>query len=164
MSLSNNEFLSEYEIKKPDYDYIERSYIGMKDTSHSPARYEKHNDYWVKKENKKGFFGKKKAKLMFTGDITCFEKQFEQAQNGEDYDFSYEFDAVRPIFEQSDLTVGNLETMIVPYAPYRTEKYVAEQNFHCNAPLEFLDAVYKAGIDVVTNANNHDLDTGAVGI
>lgn len=101
---------------------------------------------------------------MFVGDITCFGKQFTEAQNGEDYDFDYEFEKVKPVFEQADLVVGNLETMVFPNAPYRTEKLVAEQNFHCNAPLEFLDAVRKVGFDLVTNANNHDLDTGSVGI
>lgn len=101
---------------------------------------------------------------MFTGDITCFEKQFAEAQKDKDYDFSFEFEAVKPIFDKADLVVGNLETMIFPNAPYRTEKYVSEQNFHCNAPLEFLDAIRKAGVDVLTNANNHDLDTGAIGI
>ena len=101
---------------------------------------------------------------MFVGDITCFEKQFEEARQGQDYDFSYELEKVRPIFAGADLVVGNLETMIFPDAPYRTEKYVSEQNFHCNAPIEFLDAIRKAGIDVLTNANNHDMDTGAVGI
>ena len=165
MTHSNNAWLEQYELKAPDYDYVEREHIGMADASHVPARYTKKDGVWVPRKLKDRLFGKKKrARLMFVGDITCFERQFEEAEKGEGYDFSYEFDQVRPIFAQADLVVGNLETMIVPDAPYRTEKYVCEQNFHCNAPLEFLDAVRKAGIDVVTNANNHDLDTGAVGI
>lgn len=101
---------------------------------------------------------------MFVGDITCFDKQFVEARCGENYDFSYEFEKVSPIFSEADLVVGNLETMIVPEAPYRSEKHVSEQNFHCNAPNEFLDALRKAGIDVLTNANNHSLDTGTIGI
>ena len=164
MAHSNNEWLEQYELKAPDYDYIERDYVGMADASFPPARYTKKGDTWVPKKIKHRLFGKKNVRLMFIGDITCFEKQFDEARNGDDYDFSFEFDKVRPIFAQADLVVGNLETMIFPDAPYRTEKYVSEQNFHCNAPIEFLDAIRKAGVDVLTNANNHDMDTGAVGI
>ena len=159
-----NEWLEKYEIKKPDYDYVDRDYIGMSDVTYEPARYVKKGDSWKSKKVTRKLFAKKHVKLMFVGDITCFEKQFEEAQQGRDYDFSYEFEKVQPIFAEADLVVGNLETMIFPNAPYRTEKYVSEQNFHCNAPIEFLDAIRKAGIDVLTNANNHDLDTGAVGI
>lgn len=164
MAHSNNEWLEQYELKKPDYDYIERPYVGMADAAYPPARYTKKGEVWVPRKMKNRLFGKKRARLMFLGDITCFEKQFEEARNGDDYDFGYEFEKVKPLFHQADLVVGNLETMIFPDAPYRTEKYVSEQNFHCNAPIEFLDAIRKAGVDVLTNANNHDLDTGAVGI
>lgn len=166
MKYDNNSELEIYEIKKPDYDLFEREYVGMSDVKYESARFQKDGEQWKSKRKFGGFFSRKKKEItvMFTGDITCFEKQFAEAQNGKDYDFSYEFEKIKPVFEQADLVVGNLETMIFPNAPYRTEKYVAEQNFHCNAPIEFLDAIRKAGIDVLTNANNHDLDTGAVGI
>ena len=164
MAQIKNQWLEKYEIKKPDYDYIERECVGMEDAAFPPARYVLKNGVWVSKTIKQRLFGKKKVRLMFVGDITCFEKQFDEAKVEQGYDFSYQLDKVRPIFAEADLVVGNLETMIFPNAPYRTEKYVSEQNFHCNAPIEFLDAVRKAGFDVLTNANNHDLDTGAVGI
>lgn len=164
MAEIKNAWLEKYEIKGPDYDYVDREHIAMKDTQYESLRYNKTASGWKSKKQTKSLFRKKRAKLMFIGDITCFEKQFEEAKQGETYDFRYEFENVKPLFEQADLVVGNLETMIFPEAPYRTEKYVAEQNFHCNAPIEFLDAVRYAGIDMVTNANNHDLDTGAVGI
>lgn len=164
MAHTANEWLEKFEIKKPDYDYIERDCMTMDNVEFAPMRYEKDGDSWKSKKTTRRLFGRKKCRLMFVGDITCFEKQFEEAWNGENYDFSYEFEKIRPVFAEADLVVGNLETMIFPDAPYRTEKYVSEQNFHCNAPVEFLDAVRKAGIDVLTNANNHDMDTGAVGI
>ena len=156
----DNLLLEKYEIKKPDYDMKERDYVGMADVVLEPKRYVKKGENWENKNPE----NKNKIRVMFTGDITCFEKQIEEAQNGADYDFAYQLDQVRPVFEQADLVVGNLETMIFPDAPYRTEKYVAEQNYHCNAPVEFLDAIKKAGFDVLTNANNHDMDTGAVGL
>ncbi len=166
MAHTENAWLEKFEVKKPDYDLSERDYVGMQNAKFAPARYVCKDDIWKTKKTGLKLFGgsKKKARLMFVGDITCFEKQFEEARNGADYDFNYLFERVKPVFAQADLVVGNLETMIFPDAPYRTEKYVSEQNFHCNAPLEFLDAVRNAGIDVVTNANNHDLDTGAIGI
>lgn len=164
ISYQDNVWLEKYEIKKPDYDLIDRAYVGMRDAEFKPARFVKQGNYWVPKNLLKRHLSSKTAKIMFVGDITCFAKQFEEAKENDGYDFYYEFEQVQPIFAQSDLTVGNLETMIVPEAPYRTEKLVSEQNFHCNAPLEFLDAIRKAGIDVLTNANNHDMDTGAVGI
>jgi len=160
----SNIVLEKYEIKKPDYDYVDREYIGMENDIFPSKRYFFKNGQWYAKEVKAKLFGKKKVRIMFVGDITCFEKQFEEAQQGNEYDFSYELEHVKPIFEKADLVVGNLETMICPNAPYRTEKYVSEQNFHCNAPIEFLDALRKNGFDMLTNANNHDLDTGAVGL
>lgn len=156
--------LEKYEIKKPDYDLIERDISQFDNVKLDVIRYKNEDGVWRQKSQKKGLFAKKTAKLMIVGDITCFEKQFDQAKTEEGFDFKYEFEKVKPIFEQADLVIGNLETMIFPNAPYRTEKYVAEQNFNCNAPIEFLEAVRYAGFDMVTNSNNHHLDTGAIGI
>ena len=158
----DNLLLEKYEIKKPDYDLKEREYVGMADVVLEPERFVKKGENWESKNPE----NKDSIRIMFTGDITCFEKQIEEAttETGRDYDFAYQLHEVMPVFKQADLVVGNLETMIFPDAPYRTEKYVAEQNYHCNAPVEFLDAIKKAGFDVLTNANNHDMDTGAVGL
>ena len=152
--------LSKYELKAPDYDLIDRQYNPEFDVPREPLRYRKNGDNWVAKNNK----GNSTARIMFAGDITCFEKQMETSFTDGAYNFDHEFRCIKDVLSQSDLAVGNLETMLYPQAPYRNEKYVAEQNFHCNAPLEFLQAVRTAGFDVLTNANNHDMDTGAIGI
>jgi len=159
MSYKSNAWLEKYEIKKPDYEIFERSHD---ENMHSSClRYDKVENGWVlNKSVSESEYGR----LMFVGDITCLEKQFQEAAIGESYDFNYAFEKIKDVFSQADLVVGNLETMIFPEAPYRTEKYVSEQNFHCNAPIEFLTALYDAGVDMLTTANNHDLDTGAVGI
>lgn len=154
-----NIHLEKYELKKPDYDYIQRDYEGARNLRYAPARYKKSSIEWESISAQK-----ESARIMFLGDITCFGKQFTEAQIGRGFDFSYEFEKLKGVFSQADLVVGNLETMIFPEAPYRNEKLVSEQNFFCNAPVEFLDAIRKAGIDALTNANNHVLDTGAVGI
>lgn len=156
----DNLYLEQYEIKGVDYDYRDRPLDARLHTEHEPQRYERKGDAWVAKKSNDG-----KARILFAGDITCFEKQIEEAKTGKDeYDFDYIFEKVKGIFAQSDLAIGNLETMIVPEAPYRTEQIVSEQAFMCNAPLQFLDAVRKTGFDCLVNANNHDYDTGAVGI
>lgn len=159
-SSPQNEFLEKYEVKKPDYDYIVREHNKMADLRFSPARYERAGEWWKAKENGE----KSKIRIMVAGDITCFGRQLDDAKTDDGWDFNYEFDKVRPLFATSDLAVGNLETMVFPEAPFRSEKFVSEQQYHCNAPIEFLDAVRNAGFDLVTNANNHDMDTGAVGI
>lgn len=158
--IADNSILAEFELKKPDYDCIQRDVSKFDDISYTPERFARDGKWWKSKQNQ----NEDKISIMFAGDITCFNKQFEDAETEDGWDFNYEFAQVKPIFNQADLVVGNLETMIMPTAPYRIEKFVSEQQFHCNAPLEFLDAVRNAGFDVVTNANNHDMDTGAVGI
>ena len=160
----SNLLLEKYEIKKPDYDLIHRDKIGMEDAVFHPQRYTFRDGQWFQNTPHAQRMKANTARLLFLGDITCFEKQFDEAQTQDGYDFSYQLAQVKSIFAQADLVVGNLETMIFPNAPYRSEKYVSEQNFHCNAPIEFLYALRLAGIDMLTNANNHDLDTGAIGI
>lgn len=157
----NNNGLKKYEIKAPDYDYAEcPGYIEENYRGYSPARFTREADCWKSKDRTI----KDCVKIMFAGDITCFQNQFVAAEENGIYDFRYEFEVVKELFSQSDLAIGNLETMIVPQAPYRNEKFVSEENYFCNAPIEFLEAVKTCGFDVLTNANNHDLDTGAVGI
>ena len=76
-----NEWLEKFEIKKPDYDLIEREYVGMEGVKYTPVRYVKKGDMWKSKKTISNLFGKKKIRLMFIGDITCFEKQFEDYEN-----------------------------------------------------------------------------------
>lgn len=156
--------MKKYEIKEPDLDFIERSHPSLEEASMEPERYTLKKKYWTKKNKTRKLFEKKPVTILFTGDITCFDKQFEAAKTESGYDFTYEFDLMRPIFAQADLVVGNMETVLCSYAPYRSEKVVIEENFYCNAPLDFLDAVKKSGIDVLTNSNNHDIDAGAIGL
>lgn len=163
MSIESNKWLEEYEIKHPDIDYVKRDSFKAVESCEI-LRYEKNGQYWINKNSKKSLFGNRKATVFFTGDVTCFDKQFAAAQTEEGYSFDYEFAEIKPIFNKADLVVANLETAIVPEAPYRSEKIVIEENFYCNAPLEFLSAVRNAGVDIVTTANNHDIDTGTVGL
>ena len=156
----NNMWLRKYEFKEPDLDFIYRKNVQMRNKNMEPLRYHSENGVW--KQDAQDTEGT--ALIMFTGDITCFDKQFETSVSGDGYDFKHEFGKMRNVFKQADLVVGNLETQIVPDAPYRSEKIVIEENFYCNAPYEFIDAIKWAGFDVLTTANNHDIDVGAVGV
>mgnify|MGYP000852251288 CR=1 FL=1 len=105
-----------------------------------------------------------KALISCVGDMLAEEKLYKSHLIGGRTDFHDVFAFVRPYFAASDLTVGNLETMLCAAAPYTGEQYKVDGKYHCNAPQSFLDAVRQAGFDFLMLANNHNLDCGAAGI
>lgn len=105
-----------------------------------------------------------KALISCVGDMLAEEKLYKSHLIGGRTDFHDVFTFVRPYFAVSDLTVGNLETMLCAAAPYTGEQYKVDGKYHCNAPQSFLDAVRQAGFDFLMLANNHNLDCGAAGI
>lgn len=105
-----------------------------------------------------------KALLSCVGDMLAEEKLYKSHLIGGRTDFHDVFTFVRPYFAASDLTVGNLETMLCAAAPYTGEQYKVDGKYHCNAPQSFLDAVRQAGFDFLMLANNHNLDCGAASI
>lgn len=98
-------------------------------------------------------------KLTFTGDLAVDRPFLNGAHIDEkNYDFSGCFDDVAPLFQQSDLVVGNLETVFCgPNVPYN-------RGLHYNTPDAFLDEIQNAGIGFVTTANNHCYDGGERGL
>jgi|GEM_PF-3398727 len=104
------------------------------------------------------------AKIMCVGDLMGEPKMQEAAFFGDMYNFRSSFKYVKPIFETADLVVGNLETMICTTAPYAREQHKIAGKYHCNAPVEYLDALRYAGFDIFAVSNNHNLDCGADGI
>lgn len=105
-----------------------------------------------------------KALISCVGDMLAEEKLYKSHLIGGRTDFHDVFTFVRPYFAASDLTVGNLKTMLCAAAPYTGEQYKVDGKYHCNAPQSFLDAVRQAGFDFLMLANNHNLDCGAAGI
>lgn len=161
MSYSDYEWLKKYEVKAPDYDFADRENAGTETINYDSLRFYNNDNVWAQRNKS----SQDKAKLIFAGDITCFERQIEEAKVGENsYDFGYAFEPVSDIFKQADFVCGNFETMVSQSSPYRTEMYVSEQDFHCNAPVNLLEALRSCGFDMLTNANNHDLDTGVIGL
>lgn len=72
---------------------------------------------------------------------------------------SYLFDKVVKSLATADLRLANLETVVV-----RQPRDLLKGRACLVAPLDALDALHSANIDVVTFANNHVLDMGAQGM
>lgn len=148
--------LSKYEQNPPDYEPQVRR------TTQEHIRrfsYDSKNKYYY--NNKKTV---NTSKIMFTGDLMCEQKMYQAYNYGGEflpYDIFY---YVKSIFNEADLVVGNLETMVCESAPYTGEKHKINGKYHCNAPESYLDILKYAGFDLFTMANNHNLDCGVQGI
>ncbi|WP_308634441.1 CapA family protein [Paenibacillus silvisoli] len=100
------------------------------------------------------------ATWVAVGDIMMHMPQLPGAYNEKTktYNFQGFFKQVKPILEQGDWTLANLETPIAG----KSLGYSGFPRF--NAPTELGDALKYAGFTTVTTANNHALDRGAKGI
>lgn len=96
--------------------------------------------------------------LSVIGDIMCHNTQYNDAFENGIYDFSYVFDDIREKLTNSDFSVGNLETTFAG----ETKGYSSYPEF--NSPESLATAIKEAGIDLVSTANNHSLDSGYSGI
>lgn len=98
--------------------------------------------------------------ITAVGDIMMHNTQIKAGfdpQQGT-YDFSSFFTNVAPIFQASDLVIGNLETTLAGEAA----KYSGYPRF--NAPEILADNLKAAGFDILTTANNHSLDKNYGGL
>lgn len=68
------------------------------------------------------------------------------------------FGAMAPVLRAADLAMVNLETAITEGGTAEDKRYVFR------APATAFQALRAAGIDVATNANNHGMDYGQVGL
>src|SRR5690625_773044 len=97
--------------------------------------------------------------LAAAGDIMAHDDQIESALVTDGaYDFNPMFKDVKPILSEADLTLANFETTTggadLGYSGFPI----------FNSPDELIDAVSYAGVDVLTTANNHSLDTRDTGL
>ena len=75
------------------------------------------------------------------------------------YDFNDIFQFTSKYFHESDLSIGVYEgSSAGNNTSYSTSNYGDGIPLYLNFPDEFAEAVYKAGINLVTTANNHLLD------
>ena len=101
----------------------------------------------------------KKVKLGATGDILLHLRLIKHAKQSDGtYNFNYQMENVRDLFEKSDLNIVNQESLIagkkLGYSDYP----------RFNGPKEIRDTLKEFGVDIVTIANNHTLDKGEEGV
>ena len=99
------------------------------------------------------------ATICFVGDLMCHSTQFNYAKvDADSFDFTGVYREVKPYLSKSDLTIGNLETVIAG----KNEGYSGYPYF--NAPDDYIYALKEAGFDLLITANNHSLDQGWDGV
>lgn len=118
----------------------------------------------VAEENENNKNTQEKTDTTFTlaaiGDIMCHNSQFKDAYNSETstYDFSYVFDNISTYTKTADLCIGNLETTFAG----EEKGYSGYPQF--NTPDNLAYELKGIGLDVLTTAGNHALDTGYTGL
>ena len=99
-------------------------------------------------------------KITFLGDIMAEPPVLKAAKKKDgSYCFDGVFARVRPLLAKSDFVVGNLETPLAGEAAGYTRNHLG-----FNAPDEYADACKKAGINLLSTANNHTFDRGYDGM
>ena len=100
----------------------------------------------------------KLIKMTFLGDMLCEREQIAAVRRRHS-DYGEVFAQVKHLWSDSDYVVANLET------PLAGREYkLAFEKMRFNAPVEFGEAIRKAGISHVSIANNHALDRGEEGL
>ena len=75
-----------------------------------------------------------------------------------EYGPDYPFDAVLPLLRSAPIVLGNLE------GPFAHKARKQPRNFSYRVDVELASSLTRAGINVVTLANNHLLDCGRAGV
>jgi hypothetical protein len=120
-------------------------------------------------------FASEKVILSFSGDLIIHEDLYKKVVQDKEHDFSKLWQKTFPLFEKADFSYVNLEG---PTAVGITNKlknkgdvgFVYDNEIYSGTDLLFnyhpslIDALKKTGFDIVSTANNHSLDRGAIGI
>lgn len=149
--------VKKYEFRTPCRDVFTRS---LRDSNIIDSRYSLKNGEYIYNSKTP----KSSVKIIMTGDLMCRASQVKSAWERGAYNFDASFEYVRGILSDSDLTIGNMESMISESSIYTDESYFLDDRVHLNAPDAFLSSVRGAGFDVVVNAQNHAYDTGTRGV
>jgi len=98
--------------------------------------------------------------MSVIGDIMCHNSQYKDAyvSSTGTYDFSYVFDDIKNYISDADIAVGNLETTFAG----KERGYSNYPRF--NTPEQLAYNLKDFGIDVLSTANNHSMDTNFSGI
>ncbi|GGP12168.1 CapA family protein [Oceanobacillus neutriphilus] len=95
-----------------------------------------------------------KVTVAAIGDILIHDRVYDDARNGEKYDFKPMLAEIADYLRDPDITVANQETIM------GGESIGLSGYPSFNSPLEIGDDLQDAGIDMITMANNHTLDRG----
>lgn len=106
-----------------------------------------------------------RIRLTFAGDVTLGSEEYLwgksfslisfERKHGQDYFF----EKVRPLFEQDDLTIVNLEGVLSDSA----EDENKEKTYRFRGPSSFAGILAAGNVEAVNLANNHSLDYGERG-
>lgn len=97
---------------------------------------------------------KTEVSLTAIGDIMFHDDQLESGLEIDDtFDFNPMFADVKPLLSSADITLANFETTLGG----SSLGFTGYPQF--NSPDEVADAIQNAGVDILTTANNHSLDT-----
>jgi poly-gamma-glutamate capsule biosynthesis protein CapA/YwtB (metallophosphatase superfamily) len=100
-------------------------------------------------------------RLVFTGDIMGHDAQIRSAKISKGkYDYEPCFRYIKPILQDADLAIGNLEVTLPNRKPYTG--FMALPIFR--SPNALAIALKNAGIDLLLTANNHSNDSNRKGI
>lgn len=106
-------------------------------------------------------------KFTFTGDLILLKDMVEYGYDDESksYKFDDMFKYVKEYYDEADFNIGVFEGPVAG-----AEKGFSTSNFndgipiYLNYPVEYAEAVKRAGFNLVTLANNHMLDQGVDGL
>ena len=98
--------------------------------------------------------------MSVIGDIMCHNSQYTDAYNSSTgtYDFSYVFEDIKNYISSTDIAIGNLETTFAG----KERGYSNYPRF--NTPEQLATDLKELGIDVLSTANNHSMDTNYKGV
>ena len=98
------------------------------------------------------------VKIGAIGDILIHDTVYEDASLNPGYDFKPMLSHVKEYLLQPDLLLANQETLL------GGEEIGLSSYPMFNSPVEVGDALIDAGVDIVSNANNHSLDRSEKGV
>ena len=158
IKLDHPEIVPHYPSQYKPLNYIKYSKNGLWDDMDLPRDFFK-NPYSIEGRTPRA----PSWEIVAVGDImahediqlTAFLHRREPGETSGGYDWI--FRRVRHLFLRADLAIGNLEAVIAPGIPRSGYP-------RFNADPLYLDALKKAGFDILFTANNHSLDHGKQGL
>lgn len=154
------DLLNKYEIR-PAVTEAKNDHPAQSATEIQPSRYRRENGvYRCQRVSTHG----ESVTITMVGDLMCGARIQRSALRDTTYDFTEIFEYVKPIVEQADLALGNLETAVSESYPYTRDRLYVDDRPHLNAPFAYLAAVRDAGFDAVLCAQNHMFDAGPKGV